>query len=178
MFDSIQTNDILSSTNEGFIMHSVAVVVLEGVLMLDLAIPVQIFGSRSDTPYDVTLCGPSSHAVTAEGIPIELSGGIDAITAADTVIVPGREPFDRSVDGEVVAALAAAHRQSRRMVSIARERLETDDLTVDQVAHQCGLGTATNLRLHFRRALGTTPTAYRRAFSRRDEQRLVAEIAG
>lgn len=322
-------------------MHSVAIVVLEGVLMLDLAIPVQIFGTRSDTPYEVTLCGPSSHAVTAEGIPITLSGGLDAITATDTVIVAGRAPFDRRVDGEVVAALAAAHRQSRRMVSIctgafalaeagildgrhctthwrctdalaarypraivepnvlyvddglvltsagmccgidlclhivrsdlgadvanavgrdlvvaprreggqaqyvqhltghaddlslaltrawaltrlhepitvlemarhagcsertfarrfiaetsvspgrwlataridrARELLETADLSVDQVAHQCGLGTATNLRLHFRRALGTTPTAYRRAFSRRNEQRVVvAEVTG
>jgi transcriptional regulator GlxA family with amidase domain len=47
----------------------------------------------------------------------------------------------------------------------ARELLETADLSVDRVAQRCGLGTAANLRLHFRRVVGTTPTAYRRAFT-------------
>jgi hypothetical protein len=37
----------------------------------------------------------------------------------------------------------------------------------DQVARDCGLGSATNLRLHFRRVLDTTPTAYRRTFTLR-----------
>jgi transcriptional regulator GlxA family with amidase domain len=45
--------------------------------------------------------------------------------------------------------------------------LETTELPVDLVARDCGLGTAANLRLHFRRTLDTTPTAYRRAFTRR-----------
>lgn len=47
----------------------------------------------------------------------------------------------------------------------ARELLETTDCSVDRVARDCGLGTPANLRLHFRRTLGTTPTAYRRAFT-------------
>lgn len=47
----------------------------------------------------------------------------------------------------------------------ARELIETADLSVDQIAQQCGLGTAANLRLHFRRFVGTTPTAYRKAFT-------------
>ena len=47
----------------------------------------------------------------------------------------------------------------------ARELLETADISIDQVAERCGLGTAANLRLHFRRVVGTTPTAYRRAFT-------------
>jgi transcriptional regulator GlxA family with amidase domain len=47
----------------------------------------------------------------------------------------------------------------------ARELIETADLSVDQVARHCGLGTAANLRLHFRRLVGTTPTSYRRAFT-------------
>jgi AraC-like DNA-binding protein len=34
------------------------------------------------------------------------------------------------------------------------------------VSARLGLGSAANLRLHFRRALNTTPTAYRRAFTR------------
>ena len=47
----------------------------------------------------------------------------------------------------------------------ARELLEDTDLAVEQVAAQCGLGTAANLRLHFVRQVGTTPSAYRAAFT-------------
>lgn len=50
-------------------------------------------------------------------------------------------------------------------VQLARELVETSEFTVDQVAKRCGLGTAANLRLHFRRLVGTTPTAYRRNFT-------------
>ncbi|MER5666200.1 GlxA family transcriptional regulator [Streptomyces mirabilis] len=49
-------------------------------------------------------------------------------------------------------------------VNHARELLEVTDLGVEQIATQSGLGTGTNLRARFRDALGTTPTAYRRAF--------------
>ncbi|MBU8552439.1 GlxA family transcriptional regulator [Streptomyces rochei] len=47
----------------------------------------------------------------------------------------------------------------------ARELLESTELAVDHIADRCGLGSPSNLRLHFRRALGTTPTAYRAAFA-------------
>ncbi|WP_144122567.1 GlxA family transcriptional regulator [Catellatospora sichuanensis] len=43
--------------------------------------------------------------------------------------------------------------------------LENPDITVDEVARRSGLGTATNLRMHFHRAFATTPTDYRRAFT-------------
>ncbi|WIB68101.1 DJ-1/PfpI family protein [Curtobacterium sp. MCBD17_035] len=52
----------------------------------------------------------------------------------------------------------------RARVDLARELLERSDLAVDQVAARVGLGTDANLRLHFRRILGISPTAYRRAF--------------
>jgi transcriptional regulator GlxA family with amidase domain len=44
--------------------------------------------------------------------------------------------------------------------------LETTDQSIDLVARDSGLGSAANLRLHFRRALNTTLTAYRRDFTR------------
>lgn len=53
----------------------------------------------------------------------------------------------------------------RARVDLARELLERSDLGVDQIAAQVGLGTAANLRLHFQRILGTSPTEYRRTFS-------------
>ena len=49
----------------------------------------------------------------------------------------------------------------------ARQLLEDTGLSIEQVARQSGLGTAANLRLHFLRQTGTTPTAYRAAFTRR-----------
>jgi transcriptional regulator GlxA family with amidase domain len=51
-------------------------------------------------------------------------------------------------------------------IAAARTALETTDASIDDIAHSCGFGTAANLRKHFRRHVSTTPTAYRRAFSR------------
>jgi transcriptional regulator GlxA family with amidase domain len=50
-------------------------------------------------------------------------------------------------------------------VDYAKELLEKTDLSVDQIAVSCGLGTATNLRARFRESVGTTPTAYRQTFT-------------
>jgi transcriptional regulator GlxA family with amidase domain len=55
----------------------------------------------------------------------------------------------------------------RQRVLRARELLERTHEGIDQVASDCGLGSAANLRLHFRRVLATTPTAYRRSFAQR-----------
>jgi AraC family transcriptional regulator, transcriptional activator FtrA len=52
-------------------------------------------------------------------------------------------------------------------VLLARQLLEQTDLPIEGVAHACGFSTAPHLRRHFTRATGTTPTAYRRAFTLR-----------
>ncbi|MFD7924247.1 GlxA family transcriptional regulator [Streptomyces sp. NPDC059740] len=308
-------------------VHRVAVLALDGVTPLDLAIPTQIFSARPETPYQMTLCGLSPQVTTTAGFALVPEGGLEQVRAADTVVVPGFEPLHRPPDA-VLAVLAEARRRGRRVVSIctgafalawaglldglhatthwkhveelergfpavtvdrdvlyvdegdvltsagvccgidlclhlvrrdlgavvanemarglvaaphrdggqaqyvpapvavagdaslsatrgwalhhlrepltlsvlarhaglsqrtfirrfteetgttplrwllnarlgrARELLETTDHPVDRVADECGLGTAANLRLHFRRALDTTPTAYRRTFGR------------
>ena len=46
----------------------------------------------------------------------------------------------------------------------AQELLETTDIPVDNIARRAGFGTGERLRAHFRTALGSTPTAYRRSF--------------
>lgn len=48
----------------------------------------------------------------------------------------------------------------------AQELLERTDVSVERIAAGCGMGTATTMRQHFRRALGVSPTAYRAAFRR------------
>ncbi|MEU0182668.1 helix-turn-helix domain-containing protein [Streptomyces sp. NPDC006207] len=53
----------------------------------------------------------------------------------------------------------------RARVDLARELLERTDLGVEQIADRVGLGTGANLRLHFHRILGTSPTEYRNTFS-------------
>ncbi|AHH97862.1 GlxA family transcriptional regulator [Kutzneria albida] len=55
-------------------------------------------------------------------------------------------------------------------VALAREILERQDCGVEELAERVGMGTATNLRNHFRRLVGTTPSAYRRTFLQRGGQ--------
>ncbi|WP_245631490.1 GlxA family transcriptional regulator [Curtobacterium ammoniigenes] len=50
-------------------------------------------------------------------------------------------------------------------LSAARTLLEDTQLPIDQIAERAGLGSAANLRLHFRRVLGTTPSDYRMTFA-------------
>ena len=64
--------------------------------------------------------------------------------------------------GPVLAILVAAEEPGREPE--AQRLLESTDLTVEQVASTCGFGSAVTLRQAFARALGTTPSAYRRRF--------------
>jgi AraC family transcriptional activator FtrA len=52
----------------------------------------------------------------------------------------------------------------RQRVLHAQRLLEATDLPIELVAQQCGFGTATSFRTHFRRVAGTSPAAYRRTF--------------
>jgi transcriptional regulator GlxA family with amidase domain len=59
--------------------------------------------------------------------------------------------------------LAWLHRQR---IGRTKELLETTELTVQEIAGRVGLGTAANLRTHFRRATSVTPTQHRLMFPR------------
>ncbi|MET1007909.1 MAG: helix-turn-helix domain-containing protein, partial [Propionibacteriaceae bacterium] len=52
----------------------------------------------------------------------------------------------------------------QQRVAHARLLLESTDLSVDLVARQSGLGSATALRQHLQAAIGVPPSAYRRTF--------------
>ncbi|MEU5015285.1 helix-turn-helix domain-containing protein [Streptomyces sp. NPDC021749] len=54
----------------------------------------------------------------------------------------------------------------RARIDLARELLERSQRSIEQIAADVGLGTGANLRLHFQRILGTTPSEYRRTFTR------------
>jgi transcriptional regulator GlxA family with amidase domain len=63
-------------------------------------------------------------------------------------------------------------------VAAAQRLLETSDLSIDRVAEACGLGSAANLRLHFGRVVGTSPTAYRKAFKQRTQDDEAPAVIG
>lgn len=58
---------------------------------------------------------------------------------------------------------------ARQRVLHAQRLLERSDLPLEQIADECGFGSAAVLRQNFSRVLGTTPTAYRARFSCVDE---------
>lgn len=53
---------------------------------------------------------------------------------------------------------------NHQRVLLAQHLLERSGTSLTHIATRCGFGSAQVLRLHFRRALGTTPSAYRKAF--------------
>ena len=53
----------------------------------------------------------------------------------------------------------------------AQRRLETSDAPVDWIAQDCGFGTGATFRSHFKRAVGVSPTDYRKAFRQDSERR-------
>lgn len=52
----------------------------------------------------------------------------------------------------------------RHRLLAAQRELEGSGARVERIAARCGFGSAVSLRAHFRRALGTSPLAYRRSF--------------
>lgn len=57
----------------------------------------------------------------------------------------------------------------RQRVHRAQELLETTDLSVEEISHHCGFGSAVAMRQQFARHIRTSPSAYRRAFHARSD---------
>ena len=99
--------------------HEVAVLALEAVVPMDLAAPAQVFGYPEIAPYRLTLCGREAGEVaTTGGFAIVARHGLEALRAADTVIVPGFVPHDVTPAEDVLEALRTAHARGARIVSI------------------------------------------------------------
>lgn len=112
--------------------HRVALLVPQRFSMFEVGIALEIFaGHRSGLPepwYDVQLCAADPAAVLADCglVTVPIPYGLDAVDAADTVIVAGAgvggcpvDP-DQSVvppDPDVLAALRRAHARGARIVS-------------------------------------------------------------
>ena len=99
-------------------MHRVAILALESVVSLDLAIPAQVFGTYPEWPYRATLCAPEAGPVrTTAGYEVVAQAGLHAVAEADTVIVPGFKPHDPPAE-PVLRALRSVADRGGRVASI------------------------------------------------------------
>ena len=100
-------------------MHSVAVVTFPDCVAFDLAIPVETFGRVSLADgrpgYRVRVCG-TDPVVRAGPLRIATDHGLDALTDADTIVVPGCS--ERGAPDALVVALKAAYANGIRIASI------------------------------------------------------------
>jgi transcriptional regulator GlxA family with amidase domain len=98
--------------------HRVAVLALARALPMEIGMPFQIF-DRDDLPYEVVLCGRRPGPIdTTAGWSVNATHGLDAVVAADTVIVPAFRDATAGIPRDVAEALREAHRRGARMVSI------------------------------------------------------------
>ncbi|WP_083410619.1 GlxA family transcriptional regulator [Mycolicibacterium rutilum] len=102
-------------------MHTVAVLALPDTIAFDLSTAIEVFGrvqlSCGEPGYRIMVCG-TAPVVKAGPIGIATEYGIADLSAADTVVVPGREDIDGEVPADVLDALRAAYDRGARVTSI------------------------------------------------------------
>ncbi|MEU1661899.1 helix-turn-helix domain-containing protein [Streptomyces griseofuscus] len=105
--------------------HVVAVLAFDGMAPFELGVVVEVFGlSRpelGDLPwYELRVCAekPDRDLRAVGGFTLRVGHGLDALAAADTVIVPGVTETGAEVSPALVEALLKAHARGARLVSI------------------------------------------------------------
>ncbi|MEN3608313.1 helix-turn-helix domain-containing protein [Plantactinospora sp. ZYX-F-223] len=102
-------------------MHTVAVLALDRAIPFDLSTPIEVF-TRTRLPdgrpaYRVRVCG-ATPAVDAGAFTLQPPWGLDALTDADTIILPGCADPTAAVPDEVLDALRQAAANGTRIASI------------------------------------------------------------
>jgi transcriptional regulator GlxA family with amidase domain len=101
-------------------MHTVVIVALPDTIAFDLSTAVEVFGRvrlAGDRPgYRVQVCG-TEPVVTAGPFRIATDQGIEALAAADTIVIPGRNQLAAETP-EVLEALRQAFDAGIRIASI------------------------------------------------------------
>jgi transcriptional regulator GlxA family with amidase domain len=102
-------------------MHTVAVVALPGTIAFDLATPVEVFGqvrlASASAGYHVLVCG-TDPIVSAGVLRIATDHGLEALAAADTIVVPGHYDVTAPPPPAVLVALRDAFERGIRIASI------------------------------------------------------------
>ncbi|MGX7828819.1 GlxA family transcriptional regulator [Actinokineospora sp. 24-640] len=101
-------------------MHVVSVVALDGVVAFDLSTPIEVFGRTrvgGEAGYEVRVCSIGGD-IDAGAFRLRAPWGLDAVAAAETVIVPGVADLRGELPAEVLDALRAAADAGARIASI------------------------------------------------------------
>ncbi len=103
--------------------HRIAALAYPGMAPFELAIVIEVFGlERPELDvtswYTVDVCAvaPGEHRVVG-GITLAVPHGLERLSEADTVIIPGW-PVDQPVPDSLSAAVRGAHQRGSRVVSI------------------------------------------------------------
>ncbi|WP_169948663.1 helix-turn-helix domain-containing protein [Microbispora sp. H11081] len=101
-------------------MSTVALAVTDGMLHFELALAYEVFGADlshvADPWYSLVVCGPGP--VRAGRFRLDPDHGLDRLSRADTVIVPGWADVDVDPPADLVDAVRAAHEAGARVASL------------------------------------------------------------
>jgi len=105
------------------VIPDIAIVVFDGVELLELAVANDVFGTNITGPdgnplYRVFICGVAPAVITAAGFSMQVLHGLDAVARAHTVIVPPAKSIDHQVPAAVLDALRAASNDGKRILSL------------------------------------------------------------
>ncbi|MCI0574415.1 MAG: helix-turn-helix domain-containing protein [Myxococcaceae bacterium] len=103
--------------------HRVAVLALDSVVPFDLGVACQVFGywhpDLGARRYRMELCALRAGPVrTANGFSVNVPHGLEALSRAETVLVPGLADLEASIPAPASKALRAAHARGARVASI------------------------------------------------------------
>jgi transcriptional regulator GlxA family with amidase domain len=115
MFAGIKPN------SEERALRRVAILAYDGVVLGDLATPLEIFGRVRDADaracYEVRVCGISQE-VKSEHLKLRVPWRLSSAARADTLIVPGIDDVDRTIDPAIFNVLKRALHRGARIASI------------------------------------------------------------
>ncbi len=102
-------------------MHTVAILALDGVVAFDLSTPLEVFGRArlpgGEAAYRLCICAPTAE-IDAGAFTLRAPWGLDLLTEADTIMLPGLADPTAPLPEEVLAALRAAAARGTRLASI------------------------------------------------------------
>ncbi|MFF1714826.1 helix-turn-helix domain-containing protein [Streptomyces sp. NPDC058268] len=102
-------------------MRTVAMALPEGSMLFEAAAAFEVFGSdHSDLAgswYSFTVCGANGTRV-GDWLRAETAHGLEAVAAAQTVIVPAWRDIGTQPPGDLIEALRTAHAAGSRIVSL------------------------------------------------------------
>lgn len=102
-------------------IHRIAILAYDGVVIGDLAIPLEIFGRVRDEAgrpcYHVRVCGVARE-VRSEHLNLKIPWRLSSVSLADTVVVPGIDNLQRRIPPAIFRAVKSALNRGARIASI------------------------------------------------------------